>query len=940
VSLQLADEVEVVTGADEGIGLAITQALVAEGAYVVAGSRSTESRNGSDGVVADSAAAVEDAGFRVRRWLVPRPGLFELLSRAERVVHVSAPAGSGKTFLLRSWIAAEGLGDRVAWVSVGRGERDGQAFWLSVLDSLRGTRVGSERVRELTAAPDLDGATAVRRLLEDLGSLDERVWLVIDDPHELQAEEAVRQLGLLLGSAPRQLRVVLLTRSDLRLGLHRLRLEGELTEIRGEDLRFSLQEARELLKAAGVRLSEGALESLVAITEGWAAGLRLAAMSLASDPDPERFAASFSGRERVVADYLLAEVLEHQPQEVTRLLLRTSILERVSGPLADRLTGCSGSERILWALEDAGAFVVAVDPERSWFRYHSLFADLLALELRRTAPRELPGLHTIAAEWLAEHGQLVEAIRHAQAAENWALATRLLADNWLGLFDGRFGVETIRELLSAVPAGVIERDAELAALAAGDKVAAGTLREADRYLALAERMSASVPEDRCGRFEVLLGLVRLLLARARNDLDAVAEEAQRLFALADSPHAIEAGAGDETLRAMVLINLGAAEMWAGRMEAAERHVEQALEQARRIARPWLELQALSYSALLYVIRSEAIGEQRAREAIDLERVHGWEETKWAATAYVALGSVTLWRGQLAEAERWLERAELVQRSFAQPATAMMLYATRALLEFARGRHEAAMTAQRAAESIQERLATPHIAARTAQAVKLEMLVRTGETDLVQRALDDMDEDLRATSAMRLVRAALRLAEDDPEGAAAALAPIFAGASPIEDPRWEIHALLLKASAEDALGDSGASSRALERALDLAEPDGLLLPFVLHPTPELLERHSRLRSTHASLISEIRNLLAGHAPAARPKDAEPLQEPLSKTELRVLRYLPTNLRAPEIAAELFVSLNTIRAHLRNLYGKLGVHSRTDAVNRARELGLLSPSSATR
>ena len=200
--------------------------------------------------------------------------------------------------------------------------------------------------------------------------------------------------------------------------------------------------------------------------------------------------------------------------------------------------------------------------------------------------------------------------------------------------------------------------------------------------------------------------------------------------------------------------------------------------------------------------------------------------------------------------------------------------------------------------------------------------------------------MRATSAVRVVLATLRLAHEDPEAAVEALAPIFAGDSPIDNPRWEIQALLLKASADDALGDTGASSRALEQALELAEPDGLLLPFLLHPARELLERHSRLRSTHASLISEILNLLAGRIPAARPEDAEPLEEALSESELRVLRYLPTNLRGPEIAAELFVSLNTIRAHLRNIYAKLGVHSRADAVKRARELGLLSPSSLRR
>ena len=204
----------------------------------------------------------------------------------------------------------------------------------------------------------------------------------------------------------------------------------------------------------------------------------------------------------------------------------------------------------------------------------------------------------------------------------------------------------------------------------------------------------------------------------------------------------------------------------------------------------------------------------------------------------------------------------------------------------------------------------------------------------------MDDDVSATPEIRVVRAELRLAHDDPVGAAAAVAPIVDGALAVPVPVFEIQALLLEATARDALRDSGAVSRALERALELAEPDGLLAPFLLYPAPGLLERHSRLRTTHASLISEILNLLAGHVPAARPEDAEPLQEPLSESELRVLRYLPTNLRAPEIASELFVSLNTIRTHLRNVYAKLGVHSRADAVNRARELGLLSPSSLKR
>ena len=872
----------------------------------------------------------------MRRWLVPRPGLFERLGAAGRVVHVSAPAGSGKTFLLRSWIAAEGLEERVAWVSVGRQEHDAQAFWLSVLDSLRGTRIGSERVRELTAAPHLDGANVVGRLVEDLSSLREPLWLVIDDLHELQAEEAIRQVEVLLGSAPAALRFVLVTRRDLRLGLHRLRVEGELTEIRGEDLRFTLEESRALLEAAGVRLSDGALESLVARTEGWAAGLRLVALSLARHPDPERFAVSFSGRERAVADFLLAEVLERQSAEVRQLLLRTSLPERVSGPLADRLTGSSGSERILMELEDAGAFVVAVDPERSWFRYHHLFGDLLALELRRTAPQAVPGLHTIAAEWWAEHGHPVEAIRHAQAGENWGLAARLLADNWIGLYlDGRLA--TRRELLSGFPADRIATDPELVVLAAADKRAAGSLRESEWYLKRATGMAASVPEDRRGRFTIVLAVERLALARARNDLGAVAEEAQRLLA---STEATEFGLGEE-VRTRVLTDLGIAEMWAGRLEDAERHLEQGLEEARRISRPMLELQALAHRALLSVFRSLEPVEQRAMQAIELARKHGWEETApAAAAAYVALGRATVWRGRLREAESWLDLAERVLGRDTQPTAALMLYATRGLLAFARGRHAEAAAAYRDAERMEGLLVMPHMFTARVQALKLRMLVRVGETERVERALAEMDEEVRETSQMRVVLAALGLARDDPEAAVDVLAPLLDDPTPVMASVWEIEALLLEAIARDALGDPGAASRALERALDVAEPDGLLLPFLLYPTAELLERQARLRTTHASLIAEILNLLSGHTPAARAKDAAPLQEPLSESELRVLRYLPTNLRGPEIAAELFVSLSTIRTHMRNVYAKLGVHSRADAVKRARELGLLSPSSLKR
>src|SRR5262249_37179388 len=245
--------------------------------------------------------------------------------------------------------------------------------------------------------------------------------------------------------------------------------------------------------------------------------------------DPEQFAAEFSGSERAVADYLVDEVLDRLPEHVRQLLLRTSVLERVNGPLADLLSGGTSGERVLQDLERANAFVVSLHSRRSWFRYHHLFAELLALELRRTAPRELPGLHTLAAEWLAGHGRPIEAIRHAQSAENWGMAARLLADDWRSMYlDGR--IATARELLSRFPIETLAADPELAVLAASDRRMAGSLNEAESYLALAERESGSVPAERRGRFQVSLASGRLAFAQARNDPRAVVNEAERLLA--------------------------------------------------------------------------------------------------------------------------------------------------------------------------------------------------------------------------------------------------------------------------------------------------------------------------------------------------------------------------------------------------------------------------
>ena len=573
--------------------------------------------------------------------VVPRPGLFERLGASARVTVLSAPPGSGKTVLLRSWIGEPGRAGRVAWVAVGRGEQDPQRFWLSVLGALRGTSAGSGQVRQLTAAPDLDGWAVVERLLKDLTPLADRLWLVIDDMHELRSAQALAQLELLIMRAPPELRFVLATRHDLRLGLHRLRLEGELSEIRTADLQFTQAEARELLTAAGVALPEPALAMLHERAEGWAAGLRLAALSLAGHEDPERFAAEFSGSERTVAEYLLAEVLERQPDEVRRLLLRTSILERMSGPLADALTGGSGGERMLAELEQANAFVVSLDAGRSWFRYHHLFADLLQLALRRTTPGEVAALHEAAAGWFAEHGFPVQAIGHAQAAQDWALAARLLADNWPGLYLGGQAA-TVHALLAGFPAEATVADAELATVVAADELAQGSLEEAERFLGLAARRfegPASVPAGRRGQAHLLLGVVRLLLARQRVNLPAVAEEARRLQALTEAPDAVPAGLSEE-LRALALVNLGITEYWGGRLAEAEPHLEHGITLARKIGRPYLEFLGLAHRTSIATVWSSpyALAEERARQTIELARRHGWTDEPAVGIAYITLAA--------------------------------------------------------------------------------------------------------------------------------------------------------------------------------------------------------------------------------------------------------------------------------------------------------------
>ena len=851
---------------------------------------------------------------------------------------VCAPAGSGKSVLLRSWAAESDAA--VAWVTVERGERDAQRFWLHVIGAVADA-AGDEVIERVSPAPQFAGALVLERLLAQLERLEEPLALVIDDLHELDSGDALEWLETLLGRLPARLLVVLATREEPALGLHRLRLAGELTELRGADLRFSRDESRSLLRAGGIALSDTGLDSLQERTEGWPAGLRLAAISLTTHPDPERFVSEFSGSERTVAGYLLAEVLEHQPPEVRDLLLRTSILARVSGPLADALTGGTGAEATLQRLEHQNAFVTALDAARTWFRYHHLFADLLRLELRRVAPATIPSLHHAAAAWHEPRRDVVEAVRHYQAAGEWAPAARLLVDNYLTLtMDGRG--ETLHALLGVFPPDAHLGDGNLAAALSIDSILHGRLDEAAGQLRVARGLAAAAPAQRRRLFDVYLAFLDVELARRHSDLSR-AEEATRGLEAA-------LGAAAETnelpvlpdYRALVLINLGIAELWAGRPDDARQHLEDALSHTRRIPRPFLELGCLAHLAIAAPLTGQPLplALELSERALAIAEEHGWSSQSMTTGAFAAAGTALVRMGRFAEAEGHLARAEETLRLAADPGTEVGLHHARGMLRFGEGRFGEALADFARAHGLQRLLASEHVFTVDARGRALQVRVRMGDTEAARLALSGLSTDQRNRAVIRVALAALALEEDNPDQAVEALAPVIDGSAPALSERWaRVEALLLDATARDRLGDRHAAEESLEAALALAEPEGLALPFMLWPSRELLERHPKHRTAHATLISTILDTLAGRA-APRRGPAAPLRDELSEAELRVVRYLPSNLTAAAIASELVVSTNTVRTHMRHIYAKLDAHSRSEAVARARELGLVAPGAMRR
>jgi LuxR family transcriptional regulator, maltose regulon positive regulatory protein len=874
--------------------------------------------------------------------LLDRDDLLQTLERAltKRVTVISAPPGSGKTSLLRAWAGRSADQRRVAFMSVPRGQQNAERFWSEVLDAIRHPARSVEPETQPSPTAGLNDDQLVDSIASELSEQVESVVLIIDDLHELRSTKAITQLERLLEVLPSSARVVFSSRRDPPIRLHRLRLAGEIAEIRAGDLRFTERETRDLLAASEISLSDAGAAALHERTEGWAAGLRLAVISLSGHPEPERFVSEFSGTDRAIGEYLMAEMLERQPGEVQAMLLRTSLVDRVNGELADLLTGRSGSEQMLLELEDANAFVMSLDAPRTWFRYHQLFADFLRLELRRRSADEVGELHRRAAQWFADYGDIVEAVRHTLATGDWTGAARLVADHsFRWVLDGQAG--TIDAVLQAFPEGASANHPDLALAHAAAELNHGRLEEAASQLNLAECHVQSAPPPRRRRLTVAIASLRLGLARRSGQFTDVIDQVKLLDAsIADDPN--DATAVDSELRAVALLNLGIVETWSGRLAGAERHLSEGAALAQTIGRPYLEVACRAHQGFPSRLVSVAAAGKRGREAIALAERRGLEDRPVLAPALGAVAGMAAWTGEFDEAQRWLRRAWDVAEEHGDPATAVLLHVTTGMLHAGRDELPSALEAFQAAARAQSRLTGAHALAPRVAGWLAATQARLALPDDARATLAGFSTQPERMGAIYNACAVLCLVEDDPAGALDALAELWPVTPEVGPAFTLVEAHLLAGIAQLQLGNIRAAAAAAEAALAAAEPDRLMFPFALTGAAELLETLPRHETAHGALLADVVDLLRGAPATNTDRDLRSKPSELSPSELRVLRYLPTNLTRPEIARELYVSVNTVNTHIRNIYSKLGARDRSSAVQQARELRLLStgrPSAST-
>jgi LuxR family maltose regulon positive regulatory protein len=865
--------------------------------------------------------------------LLDRKDLLQLLDRAvtKRLTVISAPPGSGKTSLLRAWADHARKLRRVAFVSVERDQQNEQRFWCAILDAIRGPArtTASEAPPAPTAVPDVD--QVIDSVLSEIAEHAEPVVLIIDDLHELRSTDALTQLEYFLANLSSTARVVLSSRRDPPIKLHQLRLADALAEIRAGDLRFTEDETRELLAGSTISLSDEGVAALHQRTEGWAAGLRLAVISLSGHLEPERFVAEFSGTDRAIGEYLMAEMLERQPSEVQRMLLRTSLVDRMNGELADLLTDRSGSEQMLLALEEANAFVVSLDAQRTWFRYHHLLADFLRLELRRTSAAEVADLHRRAARWFADRGNVVEAVRHMIAAGDWPDAARLVADNsFKWVLDGQAG--TIHAVLQAFPDGASVDHPDLALAHAAAELNQGRTQEAAAQLALAESHLPSAPPASRSHLAVAIASLRLALARHSGRFSEVIEQVKMLDALMADASSESLAMGSE-LRGVTLLNLGIVETWTGRLLEAERHLSDGAALARRTGRPYLEVACRAHQGFPSKLVSVMTARDRGRQAVALAERYGLADRPILAPALGAVGGMAIWMGEFDEGERWLHRAWEVGSAHLEPATAVLLHLASGMLHAGRGQQRSALDAFTAAARTQSLLTGVHALAPRITGWLATTQARLGMPAEAHATLAGLSPEPGRAGAISNARAWLCLLDGNPGMAVEALHQVRDATPPVE-PFTLVEAHLLAGTAYLRLGDRDAAAVATAAALATAEPDRLVFPFAMTEAAQLLGVLRHHQTAHGALLTDIVDQLRGASPPSTNRDPLPHSGELTPSELRVLGLLPTNLTRAEIAHDLHVSVHTVNTHIRNLYAKLGTGDRSAAVQRARQLRLLA------